>query len=91
MEIETRPFTKAIREVVSAAAGYETNNLLSGVVCEVNQNILEMAATDGNRLARVREVVKNSSSDAENLLKCLSHQRFYLSSQKFHFLQNLIL
>ena len=28
MEIETKPFTKAIREVVSAAAGYETNNLL---------------------------------------------------------------
>ena len=51
MEIETRPFTKAIREVVSAAAGYETNNLLSGVVCEVNKNVLEMAATDGNRLA----------------------------------------
>lgn len=65
MEIETRPFTKAIREVVSAAAGYETNNLLSGVVCEVNKNVLEMAATDGNRLARVREVVKNTSTDAE--------------------------
>lgn len=71
MEIETRPFTKAIREVVSAAAGYETNNLLSGVVCEVNQNILEMAATDGNRLARVREVVKNSSSDAEKPFEML--------------------
>ena len=60
IEIETKPFTKAIRQVVSAAAGYETNNLLSGVVCEVNKNILEMAATDGNRLARVREVVKNT-------------------------------
>ena len=54
MEIETRPFTKAIREVVSAAAGYETNNLLSGVVCEVNKNILEMAATDGNRLETIK-------------------------------------
>ena len=40
IEIETKPFTKAIRQVVSAAAGYETNNLLSGVVCEVNKNIL---------------------------------------------------
>ena len=45
-EIETQPFTKAIKEVVSAAAGYETNNLLSGVVCQVSKNILEMAATD---------------------------------------------
>lgn len=71
MEIETKPFTKAIRQVVSAAAGYETNNLLSGVVCEVNKNILEMAATDGNRLARVREVVKNNSSNEENPFEML--------------------
>ena len=71
IEIETKPFTKAIREVVSAAAGYETNNLLSGVVCEVNKNILEMAATDGNRLARVREVVKNNSADNEKVFEML--------------------
>jgi len=71
IEIEARPFTKAIRQVVSAAAGYETNNLLSGVVCEVNKNILEMAATDGNRLARVREVVKNNSSDSEKVFEML--------------------
>ena len=71
MEIETQPFTKAIRQVVSAAAGYETNNLLSGVVCQVNKNILEMAATDGNRLARVREVVRNTSSDEENPFEML--------------------
>ena len=71
MEIETKPFTKAVREVVSAAAGYETNNLLSGVVCEVNKNILEMAATDGNRLARVKEVVKNSSNDEEKPFEML--------------------
>ena len=71
IEIETKPFIKAIREVVSAAAGYETNNLLSGVVCEVNKNILEMAATDGNRLARVKEVVKNNSADSENPFEML--------------------
>ena len=71
IEIDTKPFTKAIRQVVSAAAGYETNNLLSGVVCEVNKNILEMAATDGNRLARVREVIKNNSADEEKVFNCL--------------------
>ncbi len=71
IEIETRPFTKAIREVVSAAAGYETNNLLSGVVCQVNKNILEMAATDGNRLARVREIVTNNSVDDEKMFEML--------------------
>ena len=71
IEIDAKPFTKAIRQVVSAAAGYETNNLLSGVVCEVNKNILEMAATDGNRLARVREVVKNNSVDEEKVFEML--------------------
>lgn len=75
IEIETRPFVKAIRQVVSAAAGYETNNLLSGVVCEVNKNILEMAATDGNRLARVREVVKNNSADNEKVFEMLLSSR----------------
>lgn len=71
MEMESVPFIKAIRQVVSAAAGYETNNLLSGVVCQVNKNILELAATDGNRLARVREVVKNASADEENPFEML--------------------
>lgn len=71
MEIETQPFIKAVRQVVLAAAGYETNNLLSGVVCQVDKNILEMAATDGNRLARVREVVKNNSSDNETPFEML--------------------
>ena len=75
MEIETLPFTKAIRQVVSAAAGYETNNMLSGVFCQVNKNILEMAATDGNRLARVRSVVKNHSTDEENPFEMLISSR----------------
>ena len=75
MEIETIPFTRAIRQVVSASAGYETNNLLSAVVCQVNKNILEMAATDGNRLARVRAVVKNNSADEENIFEMLLSSR----------------
>ena len=82
MEIEAEPFTKAIREVVSAAAGYETNNLLSGVVCQVNKNILEMAATDGNRLARVREVVKNSSTDEEAPFEMLISSRILAELSK---------
>ena len=71
IEIESKPFIKAIRQVVSAAAGYETNNMLSGVVCEVNKNILEMAATDGNRLARVREVIKSGAVDEEKPFEML--------------------
>ena len=86
MEIETKPFAKAIRQVVSAAAGYETNNLLSGVVCEVNKNILEMAATDGNRLARVREVVKNKSTDDEKPFEMLLSSRVLAELSKISLL-----
>lgn len=63
IEIELKPFTKAIRQAGFAAAGYESNNLLSGVVCDISENILEMASTDGNRLARVREKIENKSSN----------------------------
>ena len=87
IEIEARPFTKAIREVVLAAAGYETNNLLSGVVCEVNKNILEMAATDGNRLARVREVVKNNSADSEKTFEMLISSKVLAELSKISLLK----
>lgn len=63
IEIELKPFTKAIRQAGFAAAGYESNNLLSGVVCDISENILEMASTDGNRLARVREKIENKGSN----------------------------
>lgn len=62
IEIELKPFTKAIRQAGFAAAGYETNNLLSGVVCDISENILEMASTDGNRLARVREKINKKGT-----------------------------
>lgn len=61
IEIELKPFVKAIRQAGFAAAGFETNNLLSGVVCDISENILEMASTDGNRLARVREKLEKGS------------------------------
>lgn len=63
IEIELKPFTKAIKQAGFAAAGYESNNLLSGVVCDVSENILEMASTDGNRLARIREKIENKSEN----------------------------
>jgi len=61
IEIELKPFVKAIKQAGFAAAGYETNNLLSGVVCDFSENVLEMASTDGNRLARVREKLEKKS------------------------------
>ena len=68
IEIELKPFVKAIRQAGFAAAGYESNNLLSGVVCDISENILEMASTDGNRLARVREKLENKTVTASQLI-----------------------
>lgn len=63
IEIELKPFVKAIKQAGFAAAGYESNNLLSGVVCDISENILEMASTDGNRLARVREKIEKGGEN----------------------------
>lgn len=62
IEIEMKPFVTCAKMTNFAAAGYETNNLLSGVICSINENILEMASTDGNRLARAKEFVKNDDN-----------------------------
>ena len=48
-QIEIRPFVKAVRQAGFAAASYETSNLLSGIVCDISNNVMEIASTDGNR------------------------------------------
>ena len=62
IEIEMKPFVTCAKMTNFAAAGYETNNLLSGVICSINDKILEMASTDGNRLSRAKEFVKNDEN-----------------------------
>ncbi|MDD3437193.1 MAG: DNA polymerase III subunit beta [Candidatus Gastranaerophilales bacterium] len=76
IEIALKPFTKAIRQAAFAAAGYESNNLLSGVVCDISENILEMASTDGNRLARVREKIENKGKTAQLIIPARTLQEF---------------
>jgi len=68
IDIEMKPFTKAIKQASFAAANFEINNLLSGVVCDINGNTLEMASTDGNRLARVRENIQNLKNKSSQLI-----------------------
>ena len=67
-EIEIKPLTKAVRQAGFAAASYETSNLLSGIVCDISGQTLEIASTDGNRLARVREVINNPDEKARQLI-----------------------
>lgn len=76
IEIELKPFEKAIRQAGFAAAGYESNNLLSGVVCDISENTLEMASTDGNRLARVREKIKNKGKTGQFIIPSRTLQEF---------------
>ncbi len=67
-EIEIRPFVKAVKQAGFAAASYETSNLLSGIVCNISENIMEIASTDGNRLARVRETIDNKENHSKQLI-----------------------
>lgn len=76
IEIEIKPFTKAIRQAAFAAAGYESNNLLSGVVCDISENILEMASTDGNRLARIREKLNKKGKTGQFIIPSKTLQEF---------------
>lgn len=60
IEVEIAPFLKAIKQTVTATASYDSNNILSGVFCKIINQELEMAATDGNRLARKIEQVSTT-------------------------------
>ncbi|MDR1168239.1 MAG: DNA polymerase III subunit beta [Heliobacteriaceae bacterium] len=67
-EIELKPFVKAVKQAGFAAANYETSNLLSGIVCDISGKVLEIASTDGNRLARVRESISNKDDKNSQLI-----------------------
>jgi len=68
INIELLPLVKAIKQASFAAANFETNNLLSGVVCNVMNNMVEIASTDGNRLARAREVIDYKTEETNFLI-----------------------
>jgi DNA polymerase-3 subunit beta len=57
LEINLRGLVRAVNQTVYAAASYETNNVLGGVYIELGADRLEVAATDGSRLARGVEAV----------------------------------
>ena len=69
VEIDLKPLLIGIKEAGFAAASYESNNnLLSGVVCDINKNVLEIASTDGNRLARTRKIITNKDDKVVRLI-----------------------
>lgn len=69
VDIDLKPFIVGIKEAGFAAATYESNNnLLSGVVCDISKNVLEIASTDGNRLARARKIITNREDKTQKLI-----------------------
>ena len=69
VEIDLKPLIIGIKEAGFAAASYESNNnLLSGVVCDINKNVLEIASTDGNRLSRARKIINNKDDKSIKLI-----------------------
>ena len=53
-------FSKAIKQVIFAVSQQETQGVLTGVCFNIENNILELATTDGNRLTRVqKEIIDN--------------------------------
>ena len=64
-EIETEPFIKGIEHTCFACAAPETRNVISGVIIKLSTDNLEMAATDGNRLARYIQAINKKDLDEE--------------------------
>ena len=58
-------FSKAIKQVIFAVSIQETQAVLTGVCFNIENNLLELAATDGNRLTRVQKEI--SSTVEENI------------------------
>ncbi len=57
LEVDLKSLCRAVTQTAFAAASYETNNVLGGVYFQLTPDNLEMAATDGSRLARRLETV----------------------------------
>ena len=51
-EIDTKELNKAIKQTAFSAVQNEVGGVLSGICFVINENTLEMVATDGNRLTR---------------------------------------
>ena len=61
-------FSKAIKQVIFAVSLQETQPVLTGVCFTIENNILELAATDGNRLARVQKEIDEAVDEVINFV-----------------------
>lgn len=64
IKINKNDFSKMIKQVVFAVSSQETQAVLTGVCFNIEANVLELASTDGNRLARVRKNIEKFEESA---------------------------
>ena len=61
-------FSKAIKQVIFAVSSQETQAVLTGVCFNIENNILELAATDGNRLTRIQKEILTPTNELINFI-----------------------
>ena len=61
-------FSKAIKQVIFAVSQQETQGVLTGVCFNIENNILELATTDGNRLTRVQKEISTTVDELINFI-----------------------
>lgn len=61
-------FTKIIKQVIFAVSTQETQAVLTGVCFNIENDILELAATDGNRLTRVQSKLQEAVEGILNFI-----------------------
>lgn len=68
LDVNLRALLRAVNQTVFAAASYDANNVLGGVFFKLNGTGLEMAATDGSRLARRIELISPKGKAPEEVV-----------------------
>lgn len=66
--LNKQEFSKAIKQVIFAVSSQETQAVLTGVCFNIENNILELAATDGNRLTRVQKEIETTIEENINFI-----------------------
>lgn len=66
--LDTNTLIKSIKNTVYAVAPYDNRNIISGVFCKVEEDKIEMAATDGNRLARISQKIQNADNKSAKIV-----------------------
>ena len=68
ISLDKNEFSRNIKQVIFAVSAQETQAVLCGVCFNIENNILELAATDGNRLTRTRKELNKTYKEPINFI-----------------------